>query len=315
MIEAIRLSRSFGSLEVLRDVSFRVGAGEVVGFLGPNGAGKTTTLRILAGFLPPTSGDVRMAGLDPAASGGEGRRSFGYLPERLPVRGDMTVDGFLRYAAALKGVPERSVGAETARVLDRSGAGPVRRTILSRISHGYRRRVGLAQALIGEPPALLLDEPSAGLDPEQAADFRRLIRGLAGKCAVLVSTHLLDDAARICSRVIILDRGEVVGEEVPGGHEAEEVSSTMFHLRVRGDRERLARAVGALPGCRVRSRSEGAGGTVSLEVRTEGGEEAAPAIIRAVLGAGGELLEIRLVLPSLESVYLRRLREGGGEDS
>ena len=212
MIEARGLSKRYGDLVAVEDVSFSVQPGEVVGFLGPNGAGKTTTMRILTGFLPPTDGSAVIAGHDIFSDPLAARRAIGYLPESPPVYPEMSVEGYLGYVAKLKDVPRAQRRAAVDRALERCGLTHVRRRVIGALSKGYRQRVGLAQAIVHDPPVMILDEPTVGLDPIQIREIRSLIGTLAsereGKArTVILSTHILPEVEAICRRVIIMHRG------------------------------------------------------------------------------------------------------------
>src|SRR5881296_349875 len=216
MIEVRDLTKTFGAVEAVRGISFRVERGEIVGFLGPNGAGKTTTLRILAGIFPPTSGEVRIAGRDPARDPLACRRAVGYFPEYAPFYPDLRVEGYLRFVARLKRIPRAERRRAVARVLASCGLDGVARRRVGTLSKGYRQRVGLAQALCGNPPILILDEPTIGLDPEQVVEIRDLVRRMRGDRTVFFSSHILSEVATVCERVIVIARGQVVGEGTPG---------------------------------------------------------------------------------------------------
>ncbi len=211
MIRVRGLTRRFGPHVALRDVSFEVPAGEIVGLIGPNGAGKTTTMRILTGTLPPSAGTVEIAGHDVALDPLAARRRLGFMPERVPLYPDATVDELLRFVADLKEVPPRRQRSHLDGIVARVGLEEVRHRVCGHLSKGFRQRVGLAQAMVGDPDLLILDEPSAGLDPHQIIAFRELIRGLRGERTVLVSSHILGEIARVCQRVLILHRGRLVG--------------------------------------------------------------------------------------------------------
>jgi ABC-2 type transport system ATP-binding protein len=210
MIEVERLGKRYGAVEALRDVSFRVDEGDVVGFLGPNGAGKTTTLRILAGFLAPSSGRVRVAGIDVTADRVATARRIGYMPEATPLYPEMRVGEYLAFRAALKRVPRRTRRREVARVLEAARVADVSDMLIGHLSKGYRQRVGLADALVGSPPVLILDEPTSGLDPNQIRETRALVRSLAGAHTVLLSTHILPEVEAVCRRVLVIARGRLV---------------------------------------------------------------------------------------------------------
>lgn len=214
MIEVEALSRRYGSRLAVNEVSFRIEPGEIVGFLGPNGAGKTTTLRMLTGYLAPTSGNIRIDGIDAVTDSIRARERLGYMLEGVPLYREMRVYEYLRHRGALKNVSD--VGAAVDRSLDLAGVADARTRIVGQLSKGYRQRVGLAEALIADPPILILDEPTSGLDPNQVRRFRELVRGFSGKKTVLLSTHILSEVEAVCDRVIIIREGKKVADLVPG---------------------------------------------------------------------------------------------------
>ncbi|NNC02171.1 ABC transporter ATP-binding protein [Corallococcus exiguus] len=213
MIEVRNLTRRYRDRVAIEDLSFTVGEGELLGFLGPNGAGKSTTMKILTGFLPPSEGSAKVAGFDVSTHPMEVKRRIGYLPETPPLYPELTVNGYLAFVAALKQVPGRAVKAEVARVAGLTGIDDVMGRVLQNLSKGYQQRVGIAQALIGSPPVLILDEPTEGLDPAQRADLRALIRSLKGRHTVLLSTHILPEITVTCEKVLILHQGRVVAHD------------------------------------------------------------------------------------------------------
>jgi len=213
MIEAVGLTRRFGDTVAVDGLDFRVESGEIVGFLGPNGAGKTTTMRMLTGTLPPSAGRATVAGLDVADSSLEVRRRIGFMPEHVPLYPDMTVRALLRYVAELKSVPAAERDDHVDTLLARVDARDMADRLVGHLSKGYRQRVGMAQALIGDPEVLILDEPSAGLDPHQIVEIRELIRSYRGRRTVLLSSHILGEVEKLCDRVLILHRGRLVGSD------------------------------------------------------------------------------------------------------
>ncbi len=213
MIEVEGLTKTYGNIVALRGVSFRVGQGEIVGFLGPNGAGKSTAMRILTRFSPATEGTARIAGYEVHESPIEVKRRVGYLPERVPLYEEMVVAAFLRYVAEVKGVVRAERKAEVERVMERCGLTDMRRRLVGNLSKGYRQRVGLAQALVGSPPVLILDEPTVGLDPRQIVEIRGVIRDLGCDHTVLLSTHILPEVSMVCERVLIINEGRIVAED------------------------------------------------------------------------------------------------------
>ena len=210
MIEVSHLTKRYRDLVAVDDLSFTVGKGEIVGFLGPNGAGKSTTMRILTGFVPATAGSVKVAGFDVFEQPLEVKRRVGYLPENPPVHPDMTVEGYLAFCAGLKRLPRGAVKAEVERVAEAVAVEHVLRRVIGTLSKGYRQRVGLAQALLGDPEVLVLDEPTVGLDPLQIREVRALVRGLAGKHTVILSTHILPEVAMTCEKVLVVNQGRLV---------------------------------------------------------------------------------------------------------
>jgi len=213
MIEVVNLTRRYGSRIAVLDISFSVRRGEIVGLLGPNGAGKSTTMRILAGFLPATSGTVRVAGLDVFDQSNEVRRRIGYVPESNPLHPDMRVREYLRFRARLKGLGGAAVRRRVETVLEQCGLNDVAGRIIGQLSKAYRQRVGLADALVHEPELIILDEPTAGLDPAQARAARQFIKGLAHTHTVLISTHILPEAEMTCSRVVIMFGGKILAAD------------------------------------------------------------------------------------------------------
>ncbi len=213
MIEVKGLTKYFGAIPALENASFSVGQGEIVGFLGPNGAGKSTAMRILTGFFPASRGEARIAGFEVHEQPLEVKRRIGYMPENVPLYDEMTVSAFLRYVASLKGFGGRRGKAEVERVMEGCGLSHMSRRLLRHLSKGYRQRAGLAQALLGQPPVLILDEPTVGLDPEQIVGIRKLIKGLGQDHTVLLSTHILPEVSMVCDRVIIIHRGRIVAQD------------------------------------------------------------------------------------------------------
>ncbi|RPH71284.1 MAG: ABC transporter ATP-binding protein [Myxococcaceae bacterium] len=210
MIEVTGLSKRYRDRIAVEDLTFGVPEGEILGFLGPNGAGKSTTMRILAGYLPASSGTVKVAGFDVFEEPYEVKRRIGYLPETPPLYPEMTVRGYLKFVASIKGVRRGQMAAELERVAHATGVADVLERLIQNLSKGYRQRVGVAQALLGNPPVLILDEPTEGLDPSQRAEVRQLIKGLAGQHTVILSTHILSEVTMTCERVLILNQGRMV---------------------------------------------------------------------------------------------------------
>ncbi|MFM7141772.1 MAG: ABC transporter ATP-binding protein [Alphaproteobacteria bacterium] len=318
MIEASEISKSFGPTRALDAVSFTVAEGEVVGLLGPNGSGKTTLLRILTGFFPPDAGGATVAGVRLADDPFEVRRRVGYLPERTPLWPEMSVARFLALAASVR-VPDRALRPErVASVLRECSLDDVANRRIGHLSKGYRQRVGIAQALVGRPHVLVLDEPTAGLDPAQVLELRQLVAGLAGRTTVVFSSHILADVASVCDRVLVLHRGRLVLAERIDALRREAVRSGELVLRTRGDAHALAALLGDLPGLRLGSvEGDGEGGLLARLSRVDPDraeahalEAAAAEVARRCVGAGFDVLEVGPRRRTLEDVFVEIL---GGE--
>jgi len=316
MIEVQRLTKTYGSVRAIDEVTFTVERGQVLGFLGPNGAGKTTTMRILAGFLPPSAGTARIAGIDVVQNSLAARRRIGYLPENVPLYPEMTVSDYLGFVAAIKRMPAARGKQRLPIVLDQCGLESVARTIIGKLSKGYRQRVGLAQAMIHDPEVLILDEPTVGLDPHQIIEVRELVKSLAGSRTVILSTHILPEVEQICDRVVILPRGRVIAEDPPQTLPARRRGSTPLRLVVRRAAESEVSAIRALPGVRAVRFAADRPGAVGFEIETEPDSELAEPLARLALDRGLGLLELAPVGMSLETVFVElTTRESLGDGS
>src|SRR5271168_1849725 len=253
MIEVKNLTKAYGNFVAVKDVSFKAENGSILGFLGPNGAGKTTTMRIITGYMPATAGTVLIDGLDIFSQSLEARRKIGYLPENPPLYPDMRVEAYLRFVAKLRDVPRAKIDSALEHVLEVCGLTDMAHRICGQLSKGYRQRVGLAQALIHDPPVLVLDEPTIGLDPRQIHEIRGLIKTMAtGERTVVLSTHILPEVSQICDKVVIINEGRVALEQkiadLPAGTSLEDVflsAITKEHHELEGSREETLEEVGA----------------------------------------------------------------------
>lgn len=305
MIEAIGLTKYYGPVPAIDGVSFRVEQGEILGFLGPNGAGKTTTMRILTGFMPPSAGTAIVAGHDISINPLEVKRRVGYMPENVPLYTEMIVRRFLLHVAEIKGVPRAARAAEVDDAVERCGLTAVAGRVIRNLSKGYRQRVGLAQALVGKPPVLILDEPTVGLDPAQIVEIRELIRRLASEHTVLLSTHILPEVAMLCQRVLIINRGRVVAEDSM----ANLAGAAGIDLEIEGDRSAVEQVLRGVPGVTEVHHQSGR----HYVVRPAGTEDVSAAAARAVVAAGLGLIALRRRSRSLEDVFMEAVAVDAGE--
>ena len=315
MIEVQGLTKRYGRTVAVQDVNFSVKKGEILGFLGPNGAGKTTTMRVLTGFLPPTLGKVTVAGYDVMREPLQVKSRIGYLPETPPLYTDMRVTEMLAFAGRIKGVPGRELKQRIAEVSEKTAVSDVSRKLVGQLSKGYRQRVGLAAALIHNPEVLVLDEPTAGLDPKQIIETRKLITSLAGEHTIILSTHILPEAANTCGRVMIINAGKLVAEDTPENLTARLQGYETMNMVVEGPetevRERLSRVTGV---SRV-SPSQAGNGRAAFAVQTAKGQDVRKELARAVVESGWGLLELRPVGLSLEEIFLKLTTTESADDS
>ena len=310
MIEVQHLTKYYGPVMAIEDVSFTIGRGEIVGFLGPNGAGKTTTMRILTGYMPATSGRAQVAGFEVLTQSLEARRRIGYLPESVPLYGELRVRTYLDFVAEVKGVPGRSRRARVDEAMERCGITDVAGKLVGALSRGYRQRVGLAQALVNDPEVLILDEPTVGLDPQQIVEIRRLIKELAGQRTIILSTHILPEVSMTCDRVIIISRGRIVAVDTPKNLTAQVQKSANVLLQVEGPAERVMAEIRRLEGVeRVAPRGEAVDGRRTYLVESERGRDVRKALAAAMVNNGWGLYELRPADLSLEEAFLHLVTE------
>lgn len=311
MIAVSHLTKRFGAVVAVDDVTFSVERGEVVGFLGVNGAGKTTTLRILAGFLPATSGIVEVAGYDVLYQSLEVRRRIGYLPENAPLYPEMRVDEYLLFRARLKEVPSRLQRRRLHEVKERCGLTDVGRRLIGQLSRGYRQRVGLADCLIHAPELLILDEPTLGLDPAQALEVRELIRSLGGPQTILLSTHILPEVEQLCSRVLIIHRGRLIASGVPQALRQQAELAPRIVVEVLGPEHDVVTSLQRLSGVRAVTVQGRDGEWVSLAIETEGDQDLRGAVFEWAVSGGWRLRELRREHGTLEEVFVQLTRQAG----
>ncbi len=321
MIEVQHLTKRYGRFTAVDDVSFRVERGEILGFLGPNGAGKTTTMRILTGYMPATEGKAIVAGFDVFDQPIEAKRRTGYLPETPPLYHDMTVQDYLTFVAKIKGVPSNErTPANQRRSWRRRASTTSRRNSVRALSKGYKQRVGLAQALIHNPDVLILDEPTAGLDPKQIIETRQLIKDLAGDHTIILSTHILPEVSQTCQRVVIISKGHVVAVDTPDNLTARLRGSETLYVQVDAGGTDAAASLERVAGVTRVVESDRRNAVVGYEVESEQGRDIRRELSRAVVTNGWGLLELRPMRMSLEDIFLSLTTEdaaqapaGGGD--
>jgi len=309
MIQVEALSKRYGDVTAVDSVSFEVQKGEILGFLGPNGAGKTTTMRMLTGFIPASGGKASVAGFDVFKSPLEVKRRVGYLPENPPLYPEMTVDSYLDFVAAIKGVPSSQRGVRRQHVKGQCSIQDVGSTIIRKLSKGYKQRVGLAQALIHDPEVLILDEPTVGLDPKQIIEVRELIRGLGGKHTIILSTHILPEASMTCQRVIIINDGKIVAVDTPANLTHQLQGGERVRVEVKGTYDEFQRALRGLEGLRrfelVLQKDSGRTGRTTVDIETDPREDVRAQIARRLVEARLELYELHAETMSLEEIFLK----------
>lgn len=304
MIEARNLTKYFGDFPAIEDVSFRAEPGEVVGFLGPNGAGKTTTMRILTGYMPPTSGTALIAGHDVLTESLEARRCVGYLPETVPLYTDMTVREYLGFMGGLRGMRRDGIRSRLDEVFSLCHLEEYTDTLISKLSKGYRQRVGIAQAIFHNPPVLVLDEPTIGIDPRQVVETRQIIRGLGGDHTVIISTHILPEVSMVCDRVMIINEGRIVAMDKPENLSMRLGGVTRIVIEVRGPAAEVERALGQVAGVQGVVRNE-VGGRLQFLVECAPTRDLRGDLSRKIIERGWELVEVQAATLSLEEIFLR----------
>ncbi len=317
MIEVQHVTKRYGPTVAVDDVSFRVERGQILGFLGPNGAGKTTTMRVLTGYMPPTDGRAIVAGFDVFEEPVKAKRQTGYLPESPPLYPDMTVREYLTFVARINGIAAVDRGARVDTAMGRTSVADVADRHCGKLSKGYRQRVGLAQAILHNPGVLILDEPTAGLDPKQIIETRELIKELAGDHTIILSTHILPEVAQTCERVVIINKGRVVAEDTPDNLTGRLHGSATIHLQVDTGGADPTAALLQVPGVTGVSLGEAGSDGHGLDVHSAEGADIRRGVAGAVVSRGWGLLEMRRARLSLEEIFLQltTTEEEGGEEA
>jgi len=308
VIEVQHLTKQYGPFTAVHDVSFKAERGEILGFLGPNGAGKTTTMRVITGYMPPTDGKAIVAGYDVIEQPIEAKLRTGYLPETPPLYPDMTVRDYLMFCARIKGVPRGDRATRVKTTMERTRIADVANRQCAKLSKGYRQRVGLAQALLHNPDVLILDEPTAGLDPKQIIETRRLIKELGGEHTVILSTHILPEVSQTCQRVVIINKGRVVAVDTPDNLTHQLKGAATLYVQVEANGE-AADALTGIPGVTKVSVADRHEQFVGYEIESESNRDIRRDVARTVVHNGWGLLELRPMRLSLEEIFLQLTTE------
>jgi gliding motility-associated transport system ATP-binding protein len=313
VIEVQHLTKHYGPVTAVDDVSFRAESGEILGFLGPNGAGKTTTMRIITGYMPASGGKAVVAGFDVFDQPLEAKRRTGYLPETPPLYPDMTVREYLLFVAKIKGL-RKDIPSRVNAVMKRTWVTDMADRQCGKLSKGYRQRVGLAQAIIHNPDVLVLDEPTAGLDPKQIIETRQLIRELAGSHTIVLSTHILPEVSQTCSKVVIINKGKIVAIDTPDALTERLRGTVTMFVEVEGNTDDVARTLQNVSGVVRVNVAEARENSSSFEVDSEQGADVRRGLASAIVGGGFGLLEMRPMRLSLEDIFLSLTTEEQSQD-
>jgi len=305
LIKVENLTKRYAAKTAIEGMSFEVEKGEILGFLGPNGAGKTTTMRIIAGFMPASGGSVHVDGYEVFENPLDVKRRIGYLPENPPLYPEMTVAGYLRFVAKIKGVPKNRLDGEVARVMERVNITDVQERIIAKLSKGYKQRVGLGQALLNDPPVLILDEPTIGLDPKQIHEVRELIKELAGSHTVVLSTHILPEVEQTCHRVIIIDHGKIVAVDTPQNLRFQLQGAERIFVEVEGPAEEVITMLKSMPGVMDVRQLENGAGRHRFQIEGELRKDIRGDLARAIVQSGWGLLELQSATMSLEDIFIK----------
>jgi len=305
LIKVENLTKRYAAKTAIEGMSFDVQKGEILGFLGPNGAGKTTTMRIITGFMPASSGSVRVDGFEVFDNPLDVRRRIGYLPENPPLYPEMNVAGYLRFVAKIKGVPKDRLDSEVQRVMERVNIVDVKERIIAKLSKGYKQRVGIAQALLADPPVLILDEPTIGLDPKQIHEVRQLIKGLAGNHTVVLSTHILPEVEQTCHRVIIIDHGKIVAVDTPQNLRFQLQGAERIFVEVAGPGGEVLSKLRSTPGVINVRELDAQNGQHRFQIEGELHKDIRSDLARLIVQSGWGLLELQSASMSLEDIFLK----------
>ena len=306
MIELKNVTKKFSNKTAVSGVSFEVKKGEIIGFLGPNAAGKTTTMRMITGFFPPTDGEVIVAGIDMAKDPLGAKAKIGYMPENVPLYKEMEVYSYLKFIAEIKGVKKVEVEGRVQKCMEETGLTGVMRSVIAKLSKGYRQRVGLAQAILNDPEVLVLDEPTVGLDPKQIREIRNLIKSMKGERTIILSTHILPEVAMTCDRVIVINEGKIIAQDEVKNLTDSNSKSTRIYLEVEAPRQEVLDEINRIKGIEeIREETKVDEGVHSYIITTDGKKDVRRDIVAKIVKNNWGLLEFKRQQLSLEDVFLK----------
>ncbi|MBI3354540.1 MAG: ATP-binding cassette domain-containing protein [Nitrospirae bacterium] len=312
MIEVENLTKTYGSFNALKGITFKVEKGEILGFLGPNGAGKTTTMRILTCFFPATSGSARVCGFDVFENPLDVKKRIGYLPENVPLYKDMEITDYLTFVGRIKGIDTGEIKKKVNKVMDDCGITHMAGKLIGELSKGYRQRVGLAQALISDPEVLILDEPTIGLDPKQIIEIRQLIKNLAGRHTVILSTHILPEVSMTCQRVVIINEGRVIAVDTPQNLTSQIQGAAKILFKIEGSSSDVMEELKRARGIKKVEMKDTNNGVSDYIVEFEKGVDERKGIPALIVKKGWGLLEMRPMVMSLEDIFIKLVTEEKG---
>jgi ABC-2 type transport system ATP-binding protein len=306
MIELKNVTKRFGSKTAVDSISFEVKKGEIIGFLGPNAAGKTTTMRMITGFFPPTQGEIIVAGIDMLKEPLKAKEKIGYMPENVPLYKEMDVHSYLKFIAEVKGVAREKVEGKIQKAMDETGLAEVSRSIIAKLSKGYKQRVGLAQAILNDPEVLVLDEPTVGLDPKQIREIRELIKNMRGERTIILSTHILPEVAMTCDRVIVINQGKIVAQDEVKNLTDSSSKAVSIYLEVDAPAAQVIQELKKIDGvAEVSSESALGEGVNGFTINTDGARDVRRDVVARIMKNNWGLLEFRRLQVSLEDVFLK----------
>lgn len=306
MIEVRGVSKTYGGIRAVKNLNFTVDKGEILGFLGPNGAGKSTTMKIITGYISPTEGTVLIDGLDIVDNNSAVKKKIGYLPENPPLYNDMTVESYLRFAAEIKDIKKNNIKARVNDVIEMLNLEDVRKRLIKNLSKGYKQRVGLAQAILGDPELLILDEPTIGLDPNQIIEIRDLIRKLGKDRTIILSTHILPEVSQLCERVIIINKGEIIAIDSPENLSDKFKDVNTIEARIVGTYSEVSETIRGIDGVkRVDMLGEKEKGSIDFSIETNTDVDIRPELFKKMSETGHQIIELKTVKLSLEDIFLQ----------